>query len=256
MKALWIAVALLGPAAGAGTERLGHDLAGDPVSVDFDNVPLLSFVDGVFGDHLGLPFAVTPNVARLEHNRLTMQIDTPIPPWALFDAARHALLQHQVTIEADGTELLLELTPSHPLRAPRLRLMMEGLFDGDDPQARGSTVVVTLEPGDRCMSPTEGQQRFGKPLGAELMAIEGVRSAGSGASAGMAYASASFPPGTRMTTMLDQVEQAVARVADQFPSGAEPRLYLSPFAGNPIQAAVPLACIRSGGAGLIYHGEP
>ncbi|MYE11056.1 MAG: hypothetical protein F4X99_05220 [Gammaproteobacteria bacterium] len=185
-----------------------------------------------------------------------MQTDTPIPRWALFDAARHTLLQHQVVIEADGAELMFELTPSHPLRAPRSRLPMEDLFDEDDPQARGSAVIVTLELGDRCMSPTEGEQRFGKPLQAELMAIEGVRSGGWGASAGMAYASASFPPSTYMTTMLDKVEQAVARVADQFPKGAEPRLYLSPFAGNPIQGVVPLACIRSGGAGVRYHREP
>ncbi|MYE11055.1 MAG: hypothetical protein F4X99_05215 [Gammaproteobacteria bacterium] len=67
MKALWIAVVLLGPAAHAGTERFGHDLAGDPVSVDFDDVPLPVFIDGVFGDHLGLSFVVTPNVVRLEH---------------------------------------------------------------------------------------------------------------------------------------------------------------------------------------------
>ena len=123
-------------------------------------------------------------------------------------------------------------------------------------QKPGTTFVITLEAADRCLTATEGMSQFAAPLTDELHAIAGVESAGSGASAGLAYASATFEPGTGAIKVLDEVEQAIARVRDRFPEGTQVTLYLSPFTDDPDQGMLPVQCLRGPGGPVIYYREP
>lgn len=130
--------------------------------------------------------------------------------------------------------------------------------DGRHPPVEQSetTFVITLEATDKCLTVDEGMSQFATPLIDELHAIAGVESTGSGASAGLAYASATFAPGTGAIKVLDEVEQAIARVRDRFPEGTQVTLYLSPFTDDPDQGMLPVQCLRGPGGPVIYYREP
>lgn len=71
-------------------------------------------------------------------------------------------------------------------------------------------------------------------------------STGTGASAGRAHASVAFAAGTGFTTVLDEVEQAIARVGERLPKGAQVRVYLPVHGRSPPRHAVTVPA-RSGG---------
>ena len=123
------------------------------------------------------------------------------------------------------------------------------------PHVLEMTFVITLEATDRCLTVDEGISQFATPLEEELWTIAGVDSTGTGASAGSAYASVTFTSATRAMAMLDEVEQAIARVADRFPKDAQARLYVSPFTSSPRQGLLPAQCLREG-AGVIRRRGP
>ncbi|MCY4012988.1 MAG: hypothetical protein OXG82_09760 [Gammaproteobacteria bacterium] len=118
------------------------------------------------------------------------------------------------------------------------------------PQAPEITFIITLEATDRCLTVDEGKSQFATPLEDELWGIAGVRSTGTGGSAGLAYASVTFASATPWMAMLDEVEQAIVRVAERFPKDAQARLYVSPFTSSPPQGMLPAQCLREG-AGMI-----
>lgn len=117
------------------------------------------------------------------------------------------------------------------------------------------TFIITLEATDRCLTVDEGMSQFATPLEDELWTIAGVDSTGSGASAGLAYASVTFASATPAMAMLDEVEQAIARVAERFPKDAQARLYVSPFTSSPWRGMLPAQCLREG-AGVIRRRGP
>ena len=55
--------------------------------------------------------------------------------------------------------------------------------------------------------------------------------------------------------MLDEVEQAIVRVAEHFPKDAQARLYVSLFTSSPPQGLLPAQCMREG-AGVILRRSP
>ena len=113
-------------------------------------------------------------------------------------------------------------------------------------EAPKMTFIITLEATDRCLTSDEGLSQFAMPLEDELWTIAGVHSTGTGASAGLAHASVTFALGTPPMAVLEQVEQAVARVAERLPKGTQARLYMSPFTTDPHRGMLPVQCLREG----------
>lgn len=131
----------------------------------------------------------------------------------------------------------------------------DGRPDEPVPQVLEMTFIITLEATDRCLTVDEAISQFATPLEDELWTIAGVDSTGTGASAGLAYASVTFASATPAMAMLAEVEQAIARVAERFPKDAQARLYLSPFTDSPAQGMLPAQCLREG-AGVIRRRGP
>lgn len=155
----------------------------------------------------------------------------------------------QLAVTAFSSFVVLGGCCNSPL-GPDARNLAEPL-----PQTPEMTFIVTLEAVDRCLTFDEGRSQFATPLADELWTIAGVDSTDMGASAGLAYASVTFAPETPAMAMFDQVEQAIARVAERFPKDTQARLYLSPFTSNPLEGMLPAQCLR-GGAGVIYRRGP
>ena len=78
-------------------DRLGEGLTGDPVEVTFHELPLVSFINEVFGEQLGLSFAISPGLQRQE-DLVTLRLTERIPPSQLFATARRVLASYGVDI--------------------------------------------------------------------------------------------------------------------------------------------------------------
>ena len=50
-------------------DRLGEDLEGDPVRVSFHDVPLVPFINEVFGEELGMSFVISPGPTGQDRSR-------------------------------------------------------------------------------------------------------------------------------------------------------------------------------------------
>ena len=64
-------------------DRLGEDLTGDPVRVSFHDVPLVPFINEVFGEELGMSFVISPGL-REKTDLVTLKLTEPLPPRLLF----------------------------------------------------------------------------------------------------------------------------------------------------------------------------
>ena len=61
-------------------DRLGEDLTGDPVRVSFHDVPLVAFINAVFGEELGMSFVIAPGLPRQDRPRHPQAHRAPSPP--------------------------------------------------------------------------------------------------------------------------------------------------------------------------------
>ena len=64
-------------------DRLGEDLTGDPIRVSFHDVPLVPFINEVFGEELGMSFVISPGL-REKADLVTLKLTEPLPPRQLF----------------------------------------------------------------------------------------------------------------------------------------------------------------------------
>ena len=83
-------------------DRLGQNLRGDPVQVSFHDVPLVAFVNEVFGELLGMSFSISPGLAE-KTDLVTLRLTEPVPPNQLFSTARRVLQDYGISVgEQDG----------------------------------------------------------------------------------------------------------------------------------------------------------
>ena len=83
-------------------DRLGEQLAGPPIEVSFHDLPLVTFINEVFAEQLGMSFVVAPGLAD-GAEPVTLRLTEPLPPRQLFYVARNVLSQYGVTLrEEDG----------------------------------------------------------------------------------------------------------------------------------------------------------
>ena len=78
-------------------DRLGEDLVGEPVRVSFHEVPLVSFINEVFGEELGMSFVISPDLQG-RTDLVTLKLTEPLPPRRLFATARRVLGEYGVDL--------------------------------------------------------------------------------------------------------------------------------------------------------------
>lgn len=96
-------------------DQIGASLQGDPIRVAFNGVPIVAFINQVFGNELGMSFVISPGL-QTKSDLVTLRLTEPVTPRQLFDTSRSLLREYGVSIrEADGVLTFLatqEITSS------------------------------------------------------------------------------------------------------------------------------------------------
>ena len=106
------------------TDRLGEDLSGDPIRVSFHNIPLVPFINEIFGEELGMSFLISPGLRR-KSDLVTLKLTEPLPPRQLFATARRVLREYGVDIVA-AEEGILTFVPSQDIASRDVPLFVSG----------------------------------------------------------------------------------------------------------------------------------
>jgi general secretion pathway protein D len=105
-------------------DRLGEDLTGDPVRVSFHDVPLVAFINAVFGEELGMSFVISPGLSE-KSDLVTLKLTEPLPPRQLFSTARRVLGEYGVDLrEVEGG--VLSFSPSQETATREVPLLVSG----------------------------------------------------------------------------------------------------------------------------------
>lgn len=91
-------------------DPLGADLQGDPIQASFRDVPLIAFINEVFGELLGLSFAISPGLDKKE-DLVTLRLSEPVSPSQLFATARLVLENYGIDIRDEDGVLNFVETP-------------------------------------------------------------------------------------------------------------------------------------------------
>ena len=88
-------------------DQLGTDLEGPPIEAAFNGVPIVAFINEVFGTQLGMSFVISPGLQE-KTDLVTLRLTSPVPPRQFFSTARQVLQEYGVTIrERDGVPAFL-----------------------------------------------------------------------------------------------------------------------------------------------------
>ena len=105
-------------------DRLGEDLTGEPVRVSFHDVPLVPFINEVFGEELGMSFVISPGL-REKTDLVTLKLTEPLPPRQLFATARRVLREYGVDVR-EVEEGILSFAPSQEIASRDVPLLVSG----------------------------------------------------------------------------------------------------------------------------------
>lgn len=105
-------------------DRLGDDLEGEPIRVSFHDVPLVPFINEVFGEELGLSFVISPRL-RQRSDLVTLKLTEPLPPRQLFATARRVLREYGVDLR-EVEEGILSFAPSQDVASRDVPLLVSG----------------------------------------------------------------------------------------------------------------------------------
>ena len=104
-------------------DRLGEDLAGPPIAVSFHDVPLVTFINEVFAERLGMSFTLSAGLAE-KTDLVTLRLTEPVPPNQLFATARRVLGDYGVELrEAEG---VLTFVADQEIGAGDIPLLISG----------------------------------------------------------------------------------------------------------------------------------
>ena len=104
-------------------EQFGENLTGDPINFSYHEIPLVGFIDAVFGEQLNLSFVVSPGLQD-KKDLVTLRLTEPLPPAELFRWARRALSTYGVDIREEGG--ILTFFESDEIAAPDVPLLITG----------------------------------------------------------------------------------------------------------------------------------
>ena len=116
----------VGPQVAEGTvDRLGADLAGDSITVAFNDAPLPVFIDELFNEHLGLSYHIAPDLAG-KTDLVTLRISDPKTPSEVFTIARRILEEDygvRIREEDDG---MLSFAAAEEITSSEIPLLISG----------------------------------------------------------------------------------------------------------------------------------
>ncbi len=104
-------------------EQFGQDLTGDPIKVSFHEIPLVAFINAVFGEQLNMSFVVSPGLQN-KKDLVTLRLTEPLPPAELFLWARRALNTYGVDTREEGG--VLTFFESDEIASPDIPLLITG----------------------------------------------------------------------------------------------------------------------------------
>lgn len=104
-------------------EQFGENLTGDPIKFSYHEIPLVGFIDAVFGEQLKLSFVVSPELQD-KKDLVTLRLTEPLPPAELFLWARRALSTYGVDIREEGGRLTF--FESDEIASPEIPLLVTG----------------------------------------------------------------------------------------------------------------------------------
>ena len=104
-------------------DQVGSDLTGDPIKVSFHELPLVAFIDAVFGEQLDMSFVVSPGLQD-KKDLVTLRLTEPLPPAELFLWARRALSTYGVDTREEGG--VLTFFESDEIASPDIPLLISG----------------------------------------------------------------------------------------------------------------------------------
>lgn len=114
--------------AGFGLSEDVPPLAGQPLSVNVDNLPIPAFINEVFGNLLGLNFQIAPDVSALQE-LVTLRTSRPLPPEDLFRMARQVLADYGIAVVVEEDLLRVRLAQDGARVEPPLILSGRALPD-------------------------------------------------------------------------------------------------------------------------------
>ena len=104
-------------------DRLGQNLRGDPIQVSFHDVPLVPFINEVFGELLGMSFSISPGLNE-KTDLVTLRLTEPVPPEQLFFTARRVLQDYGIAVgEQEG---VLTFAPTQEIGTDDIPLLISG----------------------------------------------------------------------------------------------------------------------------------
>lgn len=86
-------------------DDLAAGLRGEPINVNYNNIPLPNFINQVFGEQLGLSFTIAPDI-RKQQDLVTLRITKAVTPAELFRIARTTLAAYGVVINRENDVLV------------------------------------------------------------------------------------------------------------------------------------------------------
>lgn len=104
-------------------DELGADLAGAPIEAAFNGVPIVAFINEVFGTQLGMSFVISPGLQQ-KSDLVTLRLTEAVPPRQFFDTARQVLQEYGITIrERDG---VLTFVATQEITTGEIPLLISG----------------------------------------------------------------------------------------------------------------------------------
>ena len=105
-------------------DRLGQNITGDPIRVSFHEVPLVPFINEVFGEELGMSFVISPGLSE-KKDLVTLKLTEPLPPRQLFTTARRVLGEYGIHIR-EIEQGILSFAPSQEVASRDVPLLVSG----------------------------------------------------------------------------------------------------------------------------------
>ena len=104
-------------------DRLGENLTGPPIAVSFHDVPLVTFINEVFAERLGMSFTLSAGLST-ETDLVTLRLTEPVSPSQLFATSRRVLQDYGVDLRE--TEGVLSFIADEEITSRDIPLLISG----------------------------------------------------------------------------------------------------------------------------------
>ena len=104
-------------------DELGAGLEGPSIEAAFNGVPIVAFINEVFGTQLGMSFVISPGLQQ-KKDLVTLRLTSPVPPRQFFNTARQVLQEYGVTIREQ--DAVLTFLATQEIESGEVPLLISG----------------------------------------------------------------------------------------------------------------------------------